>query len=210
MQPTRRRGRRWSTRPREVISVDVASRCTAIRRWHVCFDASTSSVFAPGDRGRLSMTKPLVAVTGRHLRPVASARGPRAHWPCAGLHGRARSGGRPPVVLPPPPVIPTKRRPCSSLRRTGARRRAADMDPARYGHGLTRRSTESTQRWTRFEVALVDAACSPTSPAGHLPGPSGAERRARGTLDQHITDSSWSSSCTETPHMAPWGASITT
>ena len=141
------------------------------------------------DRGRLPM-RPLVAVTGRHLRPgrISSWKAGALALPRGYTDALDRAGARP-VVLPPPLSDPGDTalllEPFAGLVLSGG----ADVDPARYGQVRHPSCYGVDGALDAFEAGLVDAALDAELPVLAIcRGHQLLTVVLGGTLDQHITD----------------------
>ena len=136
------------------------------------------------------MRRPLVAVTGRHLKP-----GRISSWTAGalavprGYTDALDRGGAHPVVLPPPLEETADAmallEPFAGLVLTGG----ADVDPARYGHAPHPSVYGADALLDAFEIALVEAAiASDRAVLAICRGHQLLNVALGGTLDQHITD----------------------
>jgi putative glutamine amidotransferase len=134
--------------------------------------------------------KPLIAVTGRHLKP-----GRVSHW-TAGALGSPRGytdaldrAGAQPVLLPPPLCDPREAASvlerCAGLVLTGG----ADVDPSLYGQERHEAVYGLDPALDAYEIALVDVALGLDLPLLAIcRGHQLLNVALGGTLDQHITD----------------------
>jgi gamma-glutamyl-gamma-aminobutyrate hydrolase PuuD len=136
------------------------------------------------------MTKPLVAVTGRHLRPgrISSWSAGALALPRGYTDALDRAGARP-VLLPPPLGDPAEAaavlEPFAGLVLAGG----ADVDPARYGQEPHPSIYGVDASLDAFEVALVDVALeAELAVLAICRGHQVLNVALGGTLDQHITD----------------------
>lgn len=136
------------------------------------------------------MTRPLVAVTGRHLKPgrITSWTAGALAVPRGYTDALDRAGAQP-VVVPPPldgaADATILLEPFAGLVLTGG----ADVDPARYGQAPHPSVYGADQSLDAFEVALVDAALAKGVPVLAIcRGHQLLNVALGGTLDQHITD----------------------
>jgi gamma-glutamyl-gamma-aminobutyrate hydrolase PuuD len=141
-------------------------------------------------RPTIASTRPLVAVTGRHLKPgrISSWAAGALALPRGYTDALERGGGRP-VLLPPPVGDPTEAaevlEPFAGLVLTGG----ADVDPARYGQDRHPSVYGADPSLDAFEVALIDAALAREMPILAIcRGHQVLNVALGGTLDQHITD----------------------
>ncbi|MEY2424160.1 MAG: putative glutamine amidotransferase [Acidimicrobiaceae bacterium] len=136
------------------------------------------------------MTRPLVAVTGRHLKPgrISSWTAGALALPRGYTDALDRAGAHP-VLLPPPLSDPVEAasmlEPFAGLVLTGG----ADVDPARYGQDPHPSLYGVDQSLDAFEIGLVDAAIDADIPVLAIcRGHQVLNVALGGTLDQHITD----------------------
>ena len=136
------------------------------------------------------MTRPLVAVTGRHLKPgrISSWTGGALALPRGYTDALDRAGARP-VLLPPPLGDPDEAasvlEPFAGLVLTGG----ADVAPTRYGQEPHVSVFGVNESLDAFEVALIDAALDADLPVLAIcRGHQVLNVALGGTLDQHITD----------------------
>ena len=134
--------------------------------------------------------RPLVAVTGRHLKPgrISSWTAGALALPRGYTDALDRAGAYP-VVLPPPLSDPDDAaevlEPFAGLVLAGG----ADVDPARYGQDAHPSVYGMDPSLDAFEVALVDAAIAADLPVLAIcRGHQLLNVALGGTLDQHITD----------------------
>jgi putative glutamine amidotransferase len=133
--------------------------------------------------------KPLVAVTGRHLRPgrISSWTAGALALPRGYTDALDRAGARALVVPPagPPEDVGAVLEPFAGLVLTGG----ADVDPARYGQDPHPSSYGVDAALDAFEIALVDTALANDLPILAIcRGHQLLNVAMGGTLDQHITD----------------------
>ena len=136
------------------------------------------------------MTKPLVAVTGRHLKPgrISSWTAGALALPRGYTDALDRAGARP-VLLPTPLGDPeeaaTVLEPCDGLVLAGG----ADMDPSRYGQDPHPSIYGVDESLDAFEVALIEGALrAELAVLAICRGHQVLNVALGGTLDQHITD----------------------
>jgi gamma-glutamyl-gamma-aminobutyrate hydrolase PuuD len=136
------------------------------------------------------MTKPMIAVTGRHLKPgrITSWKSGAVAVPRGYTDALDRAGARP-VLLPPPLDDPEEAaemlEPFAGLVLTGG----ADLDPARYGQDPHPSVYGVDATLDAFELALVDAALqADLALLAICRGHQLLNVAFGGTLDQHITD----------------------
>lgn len=134
--------------------------------------------------------RPMIAVTGRHLRPgrISSWAAGALALPRGYTDALDRAGARP-VVLPPPLDDPVEAAavlgPFQGLVLSGG----ADVDPALYGQEPHPSLYGVDRTLDDFEVALVDAALASDLPILAIcRGHQVLNVALGGTLDQHITD----------------------
>jgi putative glutamine amidotransferase len=134
--------------------------------------------------------RPLIAVTGRHLKPgrVSSWTAGALASPRGYTDALDRAGAQP-VLLPPPLGDP--RTAAAELERfaglvlTGG----ADVDPALYGHEPHPAAYGVDPALDAFEIALIDTALALELPVLAIcRGHQVLNVALGGTLDQHITD----------------------
>ena len=134
--------------------------------------------------------KPLIAVTGRHLKPgrISSWVAGALALPRGYTDALDRAGARPLVL--PPPLTPDDNagaalEPFAGLVLTGG----ADVDPARYGHEPHPAAYGVDPALDAFEIALIDTALDAELPILAIcRGHQVLNVALGGTLDQHITD----------------------
>jgi gamma-glutamyl-gamma-aminobutyrate hydrolase PuuD len=134
--------------------------------------------------------RPLIAVTGRHLKPgrVPSWTAGALALPRGYTDALDRAGARP-VLLPPPLSEPEQAaevlEPFAGLVLTGG----ADVEPARYGQDPHPTVYGTDPLLDAFEIALVDAALERELPVLSIcRGHQVLNVALGGTLDQHISD----------------------
>ena len=134
--------------------------------------------------------KPLIAVTGRHLKPgrISSWVAGAMALPRGYTDALDRAGGRPLVL--PPPLTPDDHagavlEPFAGLVLTGG----ADVDPARYGQELHPAAYGVDPALDAFEIGLIDTALDAGLPVLAIcRGHQVLNVALGGSLDQHITD----------------------
>ena len=136
------------------------------------------------------LPKPVVAVTGRHLKPgrISSWVAGALALPRGYTDALDRAGARP-VVVPPPldpgPDSAAVLESFAGLVLTGG----ADVDPARYGQEPHPAVYGVDSALDAFEIALIDAALDAGIPVLAIcRGHQVLNVALGGTLDQHITD----------------------
>jgi putative glutamine amidotransferase len=136
------------------------------------------------------MSRPLVAVAGRHLKPgrISSWKAGALALPRGYTDALERAGALP-VVLPPPIGDPDEAaavlEPFDGLVLAGG----ADVDPTRYGQDPHPSLYGADASLDAFEVALVDAALDANlAVLAICRGHQLLNVALGGTLDQHITD----------------------
>ncbi|MEY2434354.1 MAG: putative glutamine amidotransferase [Acidimicrobiaceae bacterium] len=136
------------------------------------------------------MSRPLIAVVGRHLKPgrISSWTAGALALPRGYTDALDQAGARP-VLVPPPLGDPEEAaevlEPFAGLVLAGG----ADVDPARYGQDKHPSVYGIDPSLDAFEIALVEAALAADIPVLAIcRGHQVLNVALGGTLDQHITD----------------------
>lgn len=136
------------------------------------------------------MSRPLIAVTGRHLKPgrISSWTSGALALPRGYTDALERAGARP-VLLPPPLGDPDGAAAVLESFDGLVLAGGADVDPARYGQERHPSIYGADESLDAFEVALVDAALdADVAVFAICRGHQLLNVALGGTLDQHITD----------------------